>query len=113
MQNISLRVWLFGAVQDSWDWHGREELEAGEESEKRKPRKNGIQQKIQVFIGSQYQMMHGVLHRNSLSAAGKLWDDNNFAFMKIADYCKALEAQGGTIDKPMQLTRLEWLWCVV
>jgi hypothetical protein len=22
---------LFGAVKDSWDWHGREELEAGEE----------------------------------------------------------------------------------
>ena len=37
MQNIPLRLlrcWegLFGAVKDSWDWHGREELEAGEES---------------------------------------------------------------------------------
>jgi hypothetical protein len=36
-ENIPLRLlrcWeacLFGAVKDSWDWHSREELEAGEE----------------------------------------------------------------------------------
>ncbi len=46
-------------------------------------------------------MMHGILRRTALSVAGKLWDDNNFASMKMNEYCKDLEAQVGNVDKPM------------
>ncbi len=35
--------------------------------------------------------------------AGKLWDDTNFAYMKMDEYCKDLEAKVGDVDKPMIL----------
>ena len=36
----------------------------------------------------------------------KLWDDNNFASMKMDEYCKDLEARGGDVDEPMIPTRV-------
>ena len=55
-------------------------------------------------------MMRGALRRTALSAAGKLCDDNNFASMKMDDYCKDLEAKVGNVDKPMIPTRVVRLW---
>jgi hypothetical protein len=64
----------------------------------------------QVLVYSQHQLMHGALRRTSLSAAGKLWDDNDFASMKMDEYCKDLEMQVDNFDKLVQLTRIIWLW---
>jgi len=55
-------------------------------------------------------MMCGALRRTALFAAGKLWDDNNFASMKIDEFCKDLEAKAGDIDEPMIPTRVVRLW---
>jgi hypothetical protein len=46
-------------------------------------------------------MMCGALHRTGLSAEGKLWDENDFGFMKMDEYCKDLEMQVGNVDKPI------------
>jgi hypothetical protein len=74
--------------------------------------KTGVDQTIkQVLIYSQHQMMRGgALHRTALSAAGKLWDDDDFASMKMSEYCKDLEARVGDVDEPMIPTRVVRLW---
>ncbi len=54
--------------------------------------------------------MHDALHRTGLSAAGKMWDDNDFVSMKMDEYCKDLEMQVGNFDKPIWLTRIVRLW---
>jgi hypothetical protein len=64
----------------------------------------------QVLIYLQHQMMSGALRRTALSVACKLWDDNNFASMKMDEYCKDLEARVGDVDKPMIPTRAIRLW---
>jgi hypothetical protein len=64
----------------------------------------------QVLIYLQHQMMLGTLRRTGLSVVGKLWDDNDFASMKMDEYCKDLETQVGNFDKPIQLTRIVRLW---
>jgi len=46
---------LFGAVKDSWDWHSREELEAGEESQEGRPHQNRSRQnnkKVFFFLAA-------------------------------------------------------------
>jgi hypothetical protein len=45
-------------------------------------------------------MMRGALRRTALSPAGKLWDDNDFASMKMDEYYKDLEARVGDVDEP-------------
>jgi hypothetical protein len=55
-------------------------------------------------------MMRCALLRTALSAAGKLWDDTNFAYMKMDEYCKDLEEKVGDVDKPMIPTRVIRLW---
>jgi len=73
--------------------------------------KTGIEKTTkQVLIFSQHQMMCGALRRTALSVAGKLWDDNNFASMKMDEYCKDLEARVGDVDKPMIPMRVVRLW---
>jgi len=52
----------------------------------------------QVLFFSQHQIMHGALRRTALSMAGKLWDDNDFASMKMDEYCKDLEARVGDVE---------------
>jgi hypothetical protein len=42
--------------------------------------------------------------------AGKLWDDNDFASMKMDEYCKDLEARVGDVDEPMIPKRVVRLW---
>ena len=64
----------------------------------------------QVLIFSQHQMMRGALRRTALSTAGKLWDDNDFASIKMDEYCKDLEARVGDVDEPMIPTRIVRLW---
>ncbi len=64
----------------------------------------------QVLIFLQHQMMCGALRRTALSTAGKLWNHNNFASMKMDEYCKDLEAKVGNVDKPMIPTRVVRLW---
>jgi hypothetical protein len=44
--------------------------------------------KKQVLIYAQYQQMCAQARQSKLSSAGKLWDDNNFASMKMDQYCK-------------------------
>ena len=51
-------------------------------------------------------MMRGALHRTALSTAGKLWDDTDFASMKMNEYCNNLDAKVGDVDKPMIPTRV-------
>ena len=64
--------------------------------------KTGVEKTTkQVIIFLQHQMMRGALCRTALSAAGKLWDDNDFASMKMDEYCKDLEARVGDNDEPM------------
>ena len=55
-------------------------------------------------------MMRGALRQTALSAASKLWDDTNFASMKMDEYCKDLAAKVGDVDKPMIPTRVIRLW---
>ena len=55
-------------------------------------------------------MMRGALRRTALSTAGKLCDDNDFASMKMDEYCKDLESRVGDVDEPMTPTRIVRLW---
>ncbi len=64
----------------------------------------------QVLIYSQHQMMCGALRRTAISTAGKLWDDDDFASMKMDEYCKDLEARVGDVDEPLIRTRAVRLW---
>ena len=64
----------------------------------------------QALIYLQHQMMCSILRRTALSVAGKLWDDSDFASMKMNEYCKDLEAQDGDVDEPMQPHRIVMLW---
>ena len=64
----------------------------------------------QVLIYLQHQMMGGALHQTDLSMAGKLWDDIDFAFMKMDEYCKNLESKVGNVDEPMIPTRVVRQW---
>ena len=54
--------------------------------------------------------MRGALRRTALSVADKLWDDTNFASMKMDEYCKDLEAKLGDVDEPITPTRAVRLW---
>jgi len=45
--------------------------------------------------------MCGALRRTALSTAGKLWDDDDFASMKMDEYCKDLEARVGDVAREM------------
>ena len=73
--------------------------------------KTGVEKTTkQVLIYLQHQMMRGALRGTALSAAGKLWDDNDFASMKMDEYCKDLEARVGDVDKPMIPMRVVRLW---
>jgi hypothetical protein len=55
-------------------------------------------------------MMCGALRQTALSTAGKLWDDTNFASMKMDESCKDLEAKVDDVDEPMIPTRVVRLW---
>jgi hypothetical protein len=47
--------------------------------------------KKQVLVYAQYQQMGAQARQNKLSSAGKLWDDSDFASMKMDQYCKEIK----------------------
>ena len=47
--------------------------------------------KKQVLVYAQYQQMRAQARQKKLSLAGKLWDDNDFASMKMDQYCKEIK----------------------
>ena len=46
--------------------------------------------KKQVLVYAQYQQMRAEARQSKLSSAGKLWDDKDFASMKMDPYCKEI-----------------------
>ncbi len=46
--------------------------------------------KKQVLVYAQYQQMRAQARQSRLSSAGKLWDDNDFASMKMDHFCKEI-----------------------
>ena len=46
--------------------------------------------KKQVLVYAQYQQMCAQAQHCKLSSAGKLWDDRDFASMKMDQYCKEI-----------------------
>jgi hypothetical protein len=68
--------------------------------------------KKQVLVYAQYQQMRAQAHQKKLSSAGKLWDDNDFASMKMDQYCREIrDSLLESIDdeeeqQPMRIVRL-------
>ncbi len=68
--------------------------------------------KKQVLVYPQYQQMRAQARHCKLSSAGKLWDDSDFASMKMDQYCKeikdSLDANNNvdTQEQPVQIVRL-------
>jgi hypothetical protein len=69
--------------------------------------------KKQVLVYAQYQQMRAQAHQKKLSSAGKLWDDNDFASMKMDQYCREIrDSLGESIDdeEEEQQMRIVRLW---
>jgi len=47
--------------------------------------------KKQVLVYAQYQQMRAQARQIKLSSVGKLWDDSNFASLKMDQYCKEIK----------------------
>ena len=47
--------------------------------------------KKQVLVYVQYQQMRAQAWQNKLSSAGKLWDNSDFSFIKMDQYCKEIK----------------------
>ena len=64
--------------------------------------------KKQVLIYAQYQQTHAQARMTKLAAAGKLWEDDDFASMKMDPFCKeikeSLEAE--QMEKEVRILRL-------
>ena len=62
----------------------------------------------QVLVYAQYQQMRAQARQNKLSSAGKLWDDSDFASMKMDPYYKEISDLLETNDKeqPVRIVRL-------
>ena len=73
--------------------------------------------KKQVLVYAQYQQMRAQARQKKLSLAGKLWDDNDFASMKMDQYCKeikdSLDINEEDEQQSVQIVRLSeetWDW---
>ena len=64
--------------------------------------------KKQVLVYAQYQQMRAQARQSKLSSAGKLWDDKDFASMKMDHYCKEITDSLETNDErePLRIVRL-------
>jgi hypothetical protein len=62
----------------------------------------------QVLIYSQYQQARAQAKMQNRAAAGKLWDNNDFASMKMDEYCKDLQESVDAPDTPVRHVRL-WM----
>jgi hypothetical protein len=60
----------------------------------------------QVLIYAQYQQMRAQARMTRLSSAGKLWDDDDFASMKMDEYCKEIRESVDKEEIPVQIVRL-------
>jgi hypothetical protein len=60
----------------------------------------------QVLIYAQYQQMRAQARMTRLSSAGKLWDDDNFASMKMDEYCKEIRESVHKEEVPVWIVRL-------
>ena len=64
----------------------------------------------QVLIYAQYQQMRVQAQAMKLSAAGKLWEDEDFEGLKMDAFCKeiqmSLEEEVGEPEEPVRILRL-------
>jgi hypothetical protein len=60
----------------------------------------------QVLIYAQYQQMRAQARMTRLSSAGKLWDDDDFASMKMDEYCKEIRESVDKEEIPVRIVRL-------
>ncbi len=71
--------------------------------------KTGINEtKKQVLIYAQYQQTRAQAQMTKLTAAGKLWEDEDFALMKMDPFCKELKVslQAEQTEKEVRVLRL-------
>ena len=66
----------------------------------------------QVLVYAQYQQMRAQARQNKLSSAGKLWDDSDFASMKMDHFCKEIRdsVDNNEQDDEEQPVRILRLW---
>ena len=66
----------------------------------------------QVLVYAQYQQMRAQARQNKLSSAGKLWDDSDFASMKMDHFCKEIRdsVEGDKQDEEEQPVQIVRLW---
>ena len=64
--------------------------------------------KKQVLVYAQYQHMGSQACQNKLSLAGKLWDNSDFASMKMDHFCKEIRdsLKSNNQDKSNSLCKL-------
>ncbi len=64
--------------------------------------------KKQVLIFTQYQQTHAQARMTRLAVAGKLWEDEDFASMKMDPFCKEIKEslQAGQNEKEGRILRL-------
>ncbi len=67
--------------------------------------------KKQVLVYAQYQQMRAQARESRLSSAGKLWDNNDFASMKMDHFCKEIRDsvksdKQDEEEQPVQIVRL-------
>jgi hypothetical protein len=63
----------------------------------------------QVLIYAQYQQTRSQARMNKLSAAGKLWEDEDFASMKMDTFCKEIK-ESLNVEETEQPVRVLRLW---
>ncbi len=64
--------------------------------------------KKQVMIYAQYQQTHAQAWMTKLAVAGKLWEDDDFASMKMDPFCKEIKEslQAEQTEKEVRILRL-------
>ncbi len=64
--------------------------------------------KKKVVIFAQYQQTHAQARMTKLAAAGKLWEDEDFASMKMDPFCKEIKEslQAEQTEKEVRILRL-------
>jgi hypothetical protein len=65
--------------------------------------------KEQVLIYAQYQQTRAQVRMSKLSAAGKLWEDEDFTSMKMDTFCKEIK-KSLNVEETEQLVRVLGLW---
>jgi len=75
-----------GTAERNWKWKQVKAVKSGQRVN------TGIDKtKKQVLIYAQYQQTHAQARMTKLAAAGKLWEDEDFASMKMDPFCKEIK----------------------